>query len=83
MSDEAIRVYLARELSAVPRAPGQDEEAGIEIVAVPLAEAVAQVFAGSITNGMACMGVLAAAAWCRGDTALRAADAPWPDRGGR
>ncbi|HEY5514976.1 MAG TPA: NUDIX hydrolase [Pengzhenrongella sp.] len=83
-SDEALRVYLARDLSAVPRADRfqrEDEERDMLARWVPLTEAVTLVLAGAVHNPAAVVGVLAAsaaraAAW----STLRAADVPWPER---
>jgi 8-oxo-dGTP pyrophosphatase MutT (NUDIX family) len=63
-SAETIRIFLARELSAVPehdRHERTDEEADIEIVWRDLDEAVAMVLRGEITNAAAVGGLLAAA----------------------
>jgi ADP-ribose pyrophosphatase len=84
MTDEAYRVFLARELSDIPpeqRHVGEFEEAEMEVRRLPLDEAVRQVFAGEIDNAMAVVGVLAAArAAGRGYEGLRSARAPWPAR---
>ncbi|MHB8339806.1 MAG: NUDIX domain-containing protein [Mycobacteriales bacterium] len=80
MSDEAVRVFLARDLSARAQEPGRDEEAELRTARVPLDEAVRQVLAGEIENAMACTGLLAAFAWQAGARELRPADAPWPAR---
>lgn len=83
MTDEAVRVFLARDVSAAPGAKyaGQHEEADMPVRWVPLDEAVAGIFAGRLHNPMAVMGVLAAArARETGYAGLRAADAPWPAR---
>src|SRR5664280_290012 len=82
MSDEAVRIYLARgveEIGADERHDGEDEEAEMTAAWVPLEEAVRRVLAGDIENGMAIMGLLATA-WARstGYAELRPADAPWP-----
>jgi 8-oxo-dGDP phosphatase len=63
-SDETIRLFLARDLSAVPdddRHERTDEEADIEIAWFDLDEAVAMVLRGEITNAAAVAGLLAAA----------------------
>ncbi|WP_051110721.1 NUDIX domain-containing protein [Longispora albida] len=63
-SDERIRVFVARGLSAVPddeRHVRTAEEAGLTTHWVPLAEAVAMGLRGEITNGACLAGVLAAA----------------------
>ncbi|HKR49371.1 MAG TPA: NUDIX hydrolase [Pseudonocardiaceae bacterium] len=91
-SDEAVRVFLARGLTEVGRPAGSDddEEADLDVVRLPLAEAVCQVLAGEIVNAPTVAGLLAAYAVLNGpvltspalaDTAvLRPVGAPWPDR---
>ncbi|MGH3775912.1 MAG: NUDIX domain-containing protein [Pseudonocardiaceae bacterium] len=84
-SDEAQRVFLARGLTEVGRPAGDDdEEADLEVVRLPLAEAVRQVLAGEIVNAPAVAGLLAAHAVLAGpafDTAEpRPVGAPWTDR---
>ncbi|MEU6644307.1 NUDIX hydrolase [Saccharomonospora sp. NPDC046836] len=79
-TDEVVRVYLARDLTAVDRQAHGDEEADLVIATVPLAEAVRMVFAGEIVNGATVAGVLAAHAVLTGTTTPRPADAPWRDR---
>jgi 8-oxo-dGTP pyrophosphatase MutT (NUDIX family) len=81
-SSEAIRIYLARELSDVPHHElhvRTDEEAEIELHWTPLDAAVAGVLEGRLHNPSAVVGILAAAA-ARADgfKGLRPADAPWP-----
>ena len=84
MTDEAIRIYLARRLRFVGRPAGDDEEAEITVEHVDLDEAVAQVLSGDLRNGAACVGILAAAvARSHGFAGLRPAAAAWPDRSGR
>jgi ADP-ribose pyrophosphatase len=86
-SNEALRVFLARDLSPVPhhelhRRTG--EEADMEQAWVPLDEAVALVLGGGVHNPSAVVGILAAAASRAGGWAsLRPAGAPWslPARG--
>lgn len=80
MSDEAVRVFLARDLSAQPMAPGLDEEAELVTAWLPLDEAVRQVFSGQLENALACTGLLAAYAWRAGAAGLRPADSPWRAR---
>ncbi|HMA46450.1 MAG TPA: NUDIX hydrolase [Frankiaceae bacterium] len=84
MTDEAIRVYLARDLVAVPddeRHVGVDEEADLELAWVGLDDAVTRVLAGGIGNAMAVIGLLAAAAARdRGFAPLRPVASPWPAR---
>jgi ADP-ribose pyrophosphatase len=78
-SDESVRVYLATGLSEVGRPEAHDEEADLTLKWFPLAEAVAMVLAGEITNSIAVSGILAAHAMT-GPGGLRPVDAPWPDR---
>jgi ADP-ribose pyrophosphatase len=84
MSDEAVRVYLAREVSAVDqdeRHVGEHEEADMPYAWVPLDDAVTKVLAGEIHNPLAVSGILAtAAARLRGFETLRPAEAVWPER---
>lgn len=81
-SDEAVRVYLARDLSdvaAADRYVGEHEESDLTIQRVDLDEAARWVLAGRIENAAAAAGVLAAlAARAAGYRGLRAVDAPWP-----
>ncbi|MDX6287302.1 MAG: 8-oxo-dGDP phosphatase [Frankiales bacterium] len=84
MSDEAIRIYLARDISEVAddeRHVGEHEEADMPTEWVPLDTAVAAILAGRLHNPLAVMGVLAAR--CARDSGwadLRPADSPWPER---
>lgn len=62
-SSEMIRLYLATELREVPVAhqhARHDEETEIEVRRLPLADAIAMIFRGEITNGPAVAGLLAA-----------------------
>jgi ADP-ribose pyrophosphatase len=80
-SDEAIRIFLARDLRE--QRPGDDfvaehEEVGMRVSRVPLDEAVRRALAGEISNASAVAGVLAAEQARRtGYAGLRPADAPW------
>ena len=80
--DEALRVYLARDLSPVPEAERhqrQDEEHGMPLRWVDLDEALAAVLAGRLHNPSTVIGVLAAhTARGLGWSTLRPHDAPWP-----
>jgi ADP-ribose pyrophosphatase len=86
-SDEAVRVFLARDLDEAPRPDGfvvEHEELSMAVTRVPLDEAVDRALAGRISNSAAVAGVLAAAAArASGFRGLRAADAPWPAKPGR
>lgn len=88
MTDEAVRVYLARELSdATETYDATGEEVELTISRVPLADATAAVMAGEICNSIAVAGILAAdRAQRNGFDGLRPAGAPWsakPDLAGR
>lgn len=83
-SSEAIRVYLARDLSEVgehERFERTDEELGMEGVWLPVADAVEAVLSGRVGNPTTVSGVLALAANLADDFRhLRPADAAWPAR---
>ena len=87
MTDEAIRVYLARELSEVPAAERfqpEHEELTMTVSRVPLADAVLRVLSGELTNAAAAAGILAAATVQANDfRRLRPPDSPWAARPGR
>lgn len=81
MTNEAIRVFLARDLTAVDREVQEHEELEMTSHWVGLDDAVADALAGRLTNGVAVSGVLATAAVVgSGFAGLRPADAPWPAR---
>lgn len=84
MSNEAIRLFLARGLAPVPesdRFRPEHEEITLTVHRVALAEALVRVYAGELTNAAAVAGILAAAhGLSSGWQALRPADAPWPAR---
>lgn len=81
MSDEAIRLFLARDVSETTRDVQEHEELEMTSRWLPLAEAVRRVLSGELENAMACLGVLAADVAVRdGFAGLRPADAPWPAR---
>ena len=83
-STEAVRIYLARGVTAAPAGrpwTGEAEEFDLPHVWVPLDEACEAVLAGAIGSPMAVMGVLAAArARDEGWVRLRPPTAPWPAR---
>jgi 8-oxo-dGDP phosphatase len=87
MSDEAIRVYLARQLVAVAdrdRFVPEHEEITLTVTRLPLLDAVELALDGQLANASAVAGVLAASvARADGWRRLRAADTPWPARPGR
>nr|WSZ95307.1 NUDIX hydrolase [Streptomyces sp. NBC_00857] len=82
--DEAVRVFLARDLSSAEgeRFEVSEEEADLELARVELAELVRGVLAGELHNNCLTVGVLALTAALAGDgvDALRPAEAPWPAR---
>ncbi len=80
MTDEAIRIFLARDLSEVERDVQEHEELELTSSWQPLEEAVRQVLVGQIENAMAALGILAADRALREPDLLRPADAPWPSR---
>lgn len=83
-SDEAVRIFLARGVSAVEgeRFEVSDEEADMEITRVAPADLVRAVLAGDLHNNCLVVGLLALQAALAGDglDALRPAEAPWPAR---
>lgn len=83
-SDEAIRIFLARNIAEAEgeRFEVSEEEADMEIARVPLADLVRAVLAGDLHNNCLVVGVLALQAALAGDgaDALRPAEAPWPAR---
>jgi ADP-ribose pyrophosphatase len=80
---ETCRVYLATQLQQGERPPGaEDEEHDLNLRWISLPDALAAVFAGSVTNSLAVAGVLAASARLGSSGGpARPADAPWPDDG--
>jgi 8-oxo-dGDP phosphatase len=81
-SDEAVRVFLARDLTEVGRPEGgaDDEEADMTSRWVSLSVAVRMVLGGTIVNGATVAGILAAHAVIGASGATRPVDAPWQDR---
>jgi 8-oxo-dGTP pyrophosphatase MutT (NUDIX family) len=80
-NNEAIRVYLARDLSEIDAFAREDEEADIEKRWVPLDEALDAVVARRIQNPSLVVAVYAAAiSRSRGWSTLGPADAAWPQR---
>ena len=81
MTDEAIRVFLARDLREVPRAVQEHEELEMTTRWLPLTAAVDAALGGELENAACVTGVLAAAAAAaRGFTGLRPPEAPWRAR---
>ncbi|MFE9554659.1 NUDIX domain-containing protein [Streptomyces sp. NPDC006692] len=83
-SDEAVRIFLARNISEADgeRFEVAEEEADMELARVPLGDLVRGVLAGELHNNCLAVGVLALAAALNGEgvEALRPAGAPWPAR---
>ncbi len=78
-SNEAIRVYLARGISAVAAFERTHEEADIELRWVSLDDCVDAVLARRVENPILALGVLAAhAGRARGWSTLAPASVPWP-----
>jgi ADP-ribose pyrophosphatase len=81
MTNERVRIFLARGLTEIPPEEADferiHEEAGMPVVWVPLDEAVAAVGRGHIHNPLAVMGILSVyAARATGYRDLRAPDTP-------
>lgn len=80
-TDEAVRIFLARDVSPCERDVQGHEEAEMSARWLPLAAAVQAALAGELENASAVSGVLAASqALASGAVALRPADAPWSSR---
>ena len=81
MTDEAVRVFLARDVREVERDVQEHEELDLTTQWLPLDEAVRRVLCGELENALAVIGLLAADHAARtGFADLRAADAPWRSR---
>jgi ADP-ribose pyrophosphatase len=81
MTDEASRIFLARQLREVDRDVQEHEEAEMTSERVPLDDLVRGVLEGRYENSLLVAGVLAADRARRdGFTGLRPADAPWAAR---
>lgn len=74
-AEEAVRVFLATELTQVQRPEAEDEEADMTLEWVPLDQARRRVLAGEITNSIAVAGILAASAVSADD--VRGTDTPF------
>jgi 8-oxo-dGDP phosphatase len=85
MTDEAVRIYLARGLAATNSDfEAEHEEITMTVFRESLSEAVRRVLSGTITNASAVSGILAAVhGRATGWRDLRPADAPWAARPGR
>jgi ADP-ribose pyrophosphatase len=83
-SDEAIRVFLARDLaeSDVEKFAAEGEELDLQVQRFPLDDIVRGALAGELHNGALVAGAMALKAALADDAldTLRPADAPWPAR---
>lgn len=79
-SNEVVRIFLARGVSAAPEVFARtEEEAGIEVRWVPLDDVVDALLSRDLQNSILIVGsLMAAASRARGWHNLGAADAPWP-----
>ncbi|WP_297628256.1 MULTISPECIES: NUDIX domain-containing protein [unclassified Nocardia] len=77
-TDEALRIYLASGIYETEQPEPELEEADLQVLRVPLAEAMRAALAGEITNATAVAGVTALIAARASGAELRPADAPWP-----
>lgn len=83
MADETIRLLLARDLEDVPGSERPDpfhEEAEMQVQRMDLSQAIEQVLAGQLENGITAVAVLAAYVALLEGRELRPADAPWTAR---
>lgn len=79
-TDEALRVYLAEDLTTTDQPEPENEEADLRVVRMSLDDAAAAAFRGEITNATAVAGILALVAARASGIEPRSADAPWPGR---
>jgi len=80
MTDEAVRIFLARDVHEVGRDVQEHEEAELTTEWVDLDLAVRRVLSGEIENALCAVGLLAAERALRDESLLRPADAPWASR---
>lgn len=78
--DEAVRVFLARDLTEVDRPDAEHEEADLTLDWVDLGEAVSMVFRGEIVNSIAIAGIMTANEVAAGRAEPRTVDAPFSVR---
>jgi 8-oxo-dGTP pyrophosphatase MutT (NUDIX family) len=86
ISDESVRIFLARGLSAVDGQPHArvHEEADMPLAWVPVETLVRRILDGRLHNPLMVMGVLALRVALHAGSLddLRPADAPWPEQPG-
>ncbi|MCZ9308717.1 NUDIX domain-containing protein [Corynebacterium uberis] len=75
--DEAVRVFVAQDLSAVEQPVPQEEEAEMTMQWVELSAARDMVFSGQLHNSIAVAGVLSAWAVLRDGASARPVDTPF------
>nr|WP_120492694.1 NUDIX hydrolase [Corynebacterium lactis] len=79
-AEEAVRIYLARDLRAVVKPVSDDEEADMTSAWVPVGEAVEKVLAGEVQNAIAIAGITLAAQVLLHGAAPRPAETPFAIR---
>ena len=75
--DEAVRVFLATDLTEVERPPAEFEEADMELTWMTLADARQGILEGRIVNSIAIAGIFAASEVLAGRGTPRETDAPF------
>lgn len=78
--DEAVRIYLAGDLTEVDRPVSEHEEADMEFAWVPVDRARGMVMSGEVNNAIAIAGIMTAAEVIAGRAAARDIDTPFVDR---
>lgn len=76
-AEEAVRVFVAKQLREVERPDAEDEEADMDFRWVPLSEAAQMVLRGEIVNSIAVGGILAACRVAEGKAQSRDASEPF------
>ncbi len=76
-SDEAVRIYLAQNLSVVEKPEPEHEEIDLENFFVPIDEAVAMVLDGQVHNSIAIAGIMTAHAVVKLGHSDRPVDTPF------
>ncbi|OFL92506.1 NUDIX hydrolase [Corynebacterium sp. HMSC055D05] len=76
-AEEAVRVFVAKQLREVERPDAEDEEADMDFRWVPLSEATQMVLRGEIVNSIAVGGILAACRVAEGKAQSRDVSEPF------
>ncbi len=76
-AEEAVRVFVAKQLREVERPEAENEEADMGFMWVPLDEAADMVLRGEIVNSIAVGGILAASRVVAGKAQVRDVSAPF------